>query len=499
MSVVPALTGDLLLRGVRVAGSGRELLPTDGPVDILIRGGVIADIAPTGNLRATAEVVDGGGAWAIPGLWDHHVHLVQWALDAQRVQLGDAASAAEAVRMVADAAPLPDGRIVGAGLRIAEWRERPSLGLLDEVTGERPAYLINADVHSVWLNSAALRREGFEGADEDGMLREEQAFEISRRLNATDEATVDAAVAAAGRRAAARGVTGLVDFDMAWNADAWRRRVASGFDSHRVEFAFYPADLQRAIDEGLHSGAQLDAAGGLVQVGPLKLITDGSLGTRTAACSHSYAGDPQNFGVLNIPADELVGLLARATASGIDVAVHAIGDRAVASALDAFAYTQAQGTVEHAQLVRHADLQRFARLGVAVSVQPMHAIDDRDLASDLWRNQRSLGYPLASLFASGASVRFGSDAPVTPLDPWLGIAAAVHRTGDGRGPWHPEERVSIDTALRASSRRGAAEIGLGAVADIALCGADPRTADRAQLQRMPVVATILGGRVTHRA
>src|SRR5690606_3170561 len=118
-----------------------------------------------------------------------------------------------------------------------------------EATGTRPTYLINADVHSVWLNSAALRREGLAGRDDDGMLREEDAFEISRRLNAADDATADAAVMAASERAASRGITGLVDFDMAWNAEAWRRRAAAGFRAHRVEFAFYPELLQRAIDE----------------------------------------------------------------------------------------------------------------------------------------------------------------------------------------------------------------------------------------------------------
>jgi len=492
------MTGDLLLRSVRVAGPGRELLPDREPVDILIAGGIIADIAPAGGLRAAVETFDADGTWVVPGLWDHHVHTVQWALHAQRVPLGGAGSAAEAAHLMADAAPLVDGRVVGAGFRDGLWGERPSLSLLDEATGTRPTYLINADVHSVWLNSAALRREGLAGRDDDGMLREEDAFEISRRLNAADDATADAAVMAASERAASRGITGLVDFDMAWNAEAWRRRAAAGFRAHRVEFAFYPELLQRAIDEGLRSGDPLDGTGGLVHVGPLKLITDGSLGTRTAACSQPYAGEPENRGVLTIEPDRLRELLIRATASGLDVAVHAIGDRAVTSALDAFAFSQAHGTIEHAQLVRHADLARFGRLGVAASVQPAHAVDDRDLADRLWTHQQSAAYPLATLLSAGAEVRFGSDAPVARLDPWETIAAAVHRTDDERGPWHPQERVPVDAALRASSRHGDATIALGAVADAVLCAADPQTADPETLRRMPVAATILGGRITHR-
>ncbi|WCM56700.1 amidohydrolase [Microbacterium sp. EF45047] len=484
-----------LIRGARPV-DGAALFGSDDPIDIAIADGRIADIAPAGALTPGGAVLEADGCWVLPGLWDHHVHTVQWALDSQRVPLGGVRSAAEAAAVMAAAAPLPDGRRVGAGMRDGLWPDRPDLAALDAVTGDVPTYLINADVHSVWLNSAAFRREGFPPA-QDGMLREEEAFEISRRLNAADDALADAAVQEAGRRAAARGVTGIVDFDMAWNAEAWRRRCVAGFDLHHVEFAFYPPGLTRAIDEGLRTGAELPDTGGLVRVGPLKLISDGSLGTRTAACSHAYADDPGNTGVLTIAPDELRELLTTATAAGIDVAVHAIGDRAVAAALDAFTCTQARGTIEHAQLVRHADLARFGRLGVVASVQPQHAVDDRDLATRLWRDQDAIGYPLASLFAAGVPVRFGSDAPVAPLDPWLGIAAAVARTGDDRAPWHPEERVPVSTALRASSRHGEAELRPGADADLAVCGRDPRTASAAELRGMPVAATLLGGRLTH--
>src|SRR5690606_35434079 len=133
-----------------------------------------------------------------------------------------------AARM-SSAAPLSDGRRIGTGFRDALWQDDPSLQVLDAATGGAPTYLVNADVHSVWLNSAALRREGF--SSPDGVLREEDAFEISKRLNAVDPVHGDRAVLAASRAAAARGVTGFVDFDMAWNADAWARRVGAGFSS----------------------------------------------------------------------------------------------------------------------------------------------------------------------------------------------------------------------------------------------------------------------------
>ncbi|MGB4137496.1 MAG: amidohydrolase family protein, partial [Microbacterium sp.] len=458
------------IREVRIATADRHLIATDEPVDVLIEDGRIADIAPTGALTLHGELLDGQGAWVIPGLWDHHVHTVQWALAGQRLPLGDATSAAEAATRMGAAPVREDGRRVGAGFRDVRWPDRPDLVLLDERTGEIPTYLINADVHSVWLNSAAFRREGFP-APASGMLREEDAFEISRRLNAADPVTADAAVTDAARRAASRGVVGLVDFDMAWNAEAWTRRIAAGFDLHRVEYAVYPHDLDRAIAEGMTTGDPLgNDPSGLIRMGALKIISDGSLGTRTAACSHGYADDPRNHGVLTVPPAELTDLLLRATGAGIEVALHAIGDLAVTAALDAFTVTGARGTIEHAQLVPHGDLARFARLGVAASVQPQHALDDRDAADRLWATQTAIAYPLASLHRSGATLRFGSDAPVAPLDPWQAIAAAVLRTDDERLPWRPEERVDVETALAASARGGTgggAGVRPGAAADLA--------------------------------
>lgn len=488
------------IRAVRIATEDRRLLAADAPVDVLIEDGRISDIAPTGALPLGGHVLDGDGTWIVPGLWDHHVHTVQWALAARREDLSSAGSAVEAAARMATAPVFGDGRKVGTGFRDVRWADRPSLALLDERTGEIPTYLINADVHSVWLNSAAFRREGFPAAA-DGMLREEDAFEISRRLNAADPAVADDAVTAAAQNAASRGIVGLVDFDMAWNAEAWERRLRRGFDLHRVEYAVYPHDLDRAIAEGRHTGQAVDADPlGLVHMGPLKIISDGSLGTRTAACSHGYADDPHNHGVLTVPPAQLQDLLLRATGAGIEIALHAIGDLAVTAALDAFTSTGAQGTIEHAQLVRHGDLARLARLGVAASVQPQHALDDRDAADALWAGQTAIAYPLRSLHSAGAVLRFGSDAPVAALDPWQAISAAVFRTDDGRPAWRPEERLDLQTALAASAHGGTggdAGIRPGAVADLVLLGADPEAADAQGLRAMPVAATIVGGRVTY--
>ena len=498
MSAIGATVGTITR--AQVGGAGRLLLPTDGPVDVFLAEGRIADIAPAGAVRPRGEVLDADGAWLLPGLWDHHVHVLQWALVAQREPLGGAESAAHAARIMAGAAIQPDGRRIGTGFRDALWPDAPTLELLDAATGDTPAYLINADVHSVWMNTAALRREGHR-PDDVGILREGPAFEISRRLNDVDPAIGDALVARMAKDAAVRGVVGLVDLDMAWNEGAWARRLDAGFDTLRVEFGIYPEFLPRAVAEGLRTGEiARGAASDLVRVGALKVITDGSLGTRTAACSHAYPGDPHNHGVLAVSPEELVELMNAATGAGIACAIHAIGDVANSHALDAFALTGATGTIEHAQLVAHADVPRFARLGVGASVQPEHAVDDRDLTDSIWADQTALAYPLRALADSGANLLFGSDAPVSPLDPWAAMAAAVFRTRDGRPAWRPEQGVDAATAVAASTHGGSAAPALiepGALGDLVLCGSDPLVSSESDLRRMPVAATLLAGRLTH--
>lgn len=489
-----------VIAGVRLTGPERTDPFGDEPVDVHIADGLVVDIAPARALPRRGLVLEADGHWLIPGLWDHHVHVVQWALVAQRVPLGSTTSAAHAAAVMGAAEPLPDGRRIGTGFRDALWPDTPSLAVLDAATGETPTYLINADVHSVWLNSAALRREGFE-PDGVGILREELAFEISRRLNAVPADVADPLVARMADDAASRGVVGIVDLDMAWNEEAWVRRVAAGFDALRVSFGIYPEFLDRAVAEGLQTGDIARGGGSdLVRVGALKVITDGSLGTRTAACSHAYPGDPHNHGVITVDTATLVDLMTRATGAGIASAIHAIGDVANSHALDAFTATGAWGTIEHAQLVAHADIPRFARLGIGASVQPEHALDDRDLTDTIWAEQTAQPYPLRALADSGAALLFGSDAPVSPLDPWAAMASAVFRTRDGREPWQPHQRLTPATALSASTRGGSAtpaRLEPGDVADLAVVGHDPLRADEASMRTMPVHATLLAGRLTH--
>src|SRR5690606_32412923 len=218
--------------------------------------------------------------------------------------------------------------------------------------------------------------------------------------------------------------------------------------------------------------------------------------TRTAYCVDHYPGTTER-GMLTVPTAELVPLLRSAVAGGIAPAVHAIGDDAVRLALDAFTMIDGQplpaGTrMEHAQLVRPEDLGRFAALGVAASVQPEHATDDRDVADHYWAGRTGRAFALRSLLDAGAQLLLGSDAPVAPLDPWTTLSAAVTRSRDGREPWHPEQVISIEEGLDASVH---SRIDVGEAADLVAVDRDPF--DPANLADMPVALTMVAGRVTH--
>jgi predicted amidohydrolase YtcJ len=198
---------------------------------------------------------------------------------------------------------------------------------------------------------------------------------------------------------------------------------------------------------------------------------------------------------LNVPPCDLHPLLARASEAGFSIAVHAIGDGANRLALDVFAKLGRGGRIEHAQLVHDADFARFAALDVVASVQPEHAVDDRDVAERYWPGRTGRAFALRSFLDAGAAIVLGSDAPVAPLDPWIAIAAATTRTRDGRAPFHPEQSISVVEALAASTR---SRIAVGEPADLIALDNDPLVSDGDALRNMAVSLTVLGGRITHR-
>jgi predicted amidohydrolase YtcJ len=501
----PCRPPDLVLASVR--HPGEEIC-----FDVHLRAAAVSAIIPSrrgsGALPAATRVVDLEGRYVIPGLWDEHVHMTQWALASNRLDLSGAGSAREAAAAVgahidgdnvAEAgsgagAPGSVQTLVGVGFRDAIWPDLPSLDLLDGVTRGRPTALISHDLHCVWLNSAAAEQYGVP-VDPDGLLREEPAFALTRELGQLQDAVVDPWVRQAGQAAAARGVVGIVDFEMTWNRDAWLRRISGGFAALRVEAAVYPQDLDRAVAEGLRTGLAVANSGGLLSVGPLKVLIDGSLNTRTAYCVDPYPNG--GHGLLTVSEAELLALLVRARQAGFVPAVHAIGDAANQVALDAFEAAGIAGRVEHAQFVRSEDFSRFGRLGVTASVQPAHALDDRDAAEANWPGRTDRAFPLRSLLAAGATLALGSDAPVAPLDPWIAMSAATARARpDGRGPWHAEQSLTRQEALTASTR-GCGRLQVGEPADIAVLDGDPLTVSDAEFAAMPVAATLIAGRFTY--
>lgn len=483
---------DLVLASVRLPG--RTAL-----YDVHVTGGVVSRICRAGMPgNPGSREVDLDGRYVIPGLWDEHVHMTQWALAANRIDLSGAASAREAADVVRSRlSGHTDGglTVVGVGFRDAVWADVPSRELLDGATRGLPTALLSHDLHCVWLNSAAAERHGV-AVDASGLLREEPAFELTRELGKLPDAVVDAWVQESGQAAAARGIVGIVDFEMAWNRDVWRRRVAGGFDYFRVDVSVYRQDLSRAIAEGMQTGQELEGGAGLLRVGPLKVLIDGSLNTRTAYCVDPYPHG--GHGMLTVSEPELLELLVRARESGFVPAVHAIGDGANEVALNAFAAAGIGGRIEHAQFVRGQDFARFGELGLTASVQPAHALDDRDAADSNWAGRTDRAFPLRSLLGAGATLALGSDAPVAPLEPWTAMSAATTRARqDGREPWHAEQSLTRQEALTASTR-GRGRIRVGDPADLVVLDGDPLTVSDAVFAVMPVAATLVAGRFTYR-
>ncbi|WP_439694168.1 amidohydrolase [Curtobacterium sp. SP.BCo] len=493
---------EVLLRTVRRVGT------SGAPADVRIVDGRVAAIAPTGTLDPSGpdtDVVEAAGAWLGPGLVDHHVHFDQWALVRRRVDVSGCDSAEATADLLAEVARtgVADRVLVGHGYRDGMWPRPARRELLDRAVPRLPAVVISGDLHAVWCNALALAHfSQLVGrplvAGEDGVLREQDAFDVTGALSQVPDDVLDAYAADAVEAAAARGLTRVVDLEMRFGLDRWARRIHAGTDGLRVSSGVYPLELDTVLVRGLRTGDVVPGTHGLLTMGPFKVITDGSLGTRTAAVVDAY-GELGGHGVLTWPLDEVVPMVRRAVDAGLVPAIHAIGDRANTLALDVFEAVGARGTIEHAQLLADEDVERFARLGVAASVQPEHAMDDRDIADRYWAGRTDRAFAFASLHRAGARLLLGSDAPVAPLDPWVSMAAAVGRDRDGRPAWNPAERLDALTAWRASTD-GRVGVAVGDVADLVLVSDDPlaTSGSSAALRAMRVLATAIEGRFTYR-
>ena len=445
-----------------------------------------------------------GVAW--PGLTDSHIHLEGLADVKQTVDLAGAGSLKEALaRVRAQAKAVPkDGWVVGSGWYNDVWPDPafPTRRQLDDVVRGKPAYLRRKDGHSAWVSSEALRRGGVDrntadppggqidrdgGGEPTGILRESAMQLVWNLVPREGNGQLDEAMGRVLTDLARLGITSVHSMDTSRGLASLQRLDARGPLPVRVTYNLPLADLPYAERMGVRSGW----GGGWLRVWGVKAFVDGSLGSRTAEML-------DGSGTARLTQPGLVEMIERCARAELNVCLHAIGDGAVRRALDALAphrgaWASWRPRLEHAQCVNPKDMIRMARIGVVASMQPIHAVADRELADRQWPNVTAHAYAWRALEKAGVILAFGSDAPVETADPLAGLDAATEWRR--RAKWHPELALTQASALRAYTSSAAYAAGmegdLGALRPGRLCDMTVVDAGR-------VVATVAGGRITFR-
>ncbi len=485
-------TGAILFAGCRPEVAG-------GPDGRILATGARARAAA----GRSAEVVRLSGR-ALPGLIDAHIHLEGLAGRKLGVDLtGVGTREAALARVEVWASRLRgDAWVTGSGWYNDAWPDAsfPNRHHLDAAAGGRPAYLRRKDGHSAWVSSAALRLAGIDGATPDpagggidrdaqgeptGILRETAMQAVSAIVPPADDSGFDGAMASALAALARLGLTAVHSMDSARGFASLQRLYSRGRLPIRVTYNLPVADLRHAERMGVRSGW----GDGWLRLWGVKAFLDGSLGSRTAEML-------DGSGTQRLPQSELVDVVQRCARAELNVCLHAIGDGAVRRALDALAplrgaWAYWRPRIEHAQCVSPQDAARFARIGVIASMQPIHALADRELADRLWPDVTGHSYSWRALERTGARLAFGSDAPVESADPLAGLDAAI--AWRRRAGWHPELALSRSAALQAYTSGAAYAVGMekdtGAIRPGMLC-------DLTVVDDGRVVATVVGGRVS---
>jgi predicted amidohydrolase YtcJ len=507
---------------------------------IAIAGDRIAAVGTTAEIRAragAAETIDLAGAFVTPGFIDSHIHFLDGGFRLASVQLRDAATRDTFVaRIKAFAATAPPGTwITGGDWDHTLWGgELPRRDWIDAATPDHPVWINRLDGHMALANSAALRAAGVGDGVKDvaggeivrdangrptGVLKDNAMALVDAKVPPPSDAMSDRALDAAMTHVAAQGVTAvhhmgtwehLGVFERAWRA----RRLST-----RIQAAVPLSTWERLRDTvaaaRFGSGGRGDA---WLKVGALKAFVDGSLGSHTAAFHEPFTDAGSDRGLFVTTPEDLYAWIAGADRANLHVAVHAIGDRANTTILDIFdRVAREHGTkdrrfrIEHAQHLRPADLDRIARMGVILSMQPYHVIDDGRWAEKRIGPERlKTTYAFRALLDRNVVLAFGSDWSVAPLDPLLGIYAAVtRRTLDGKHPegWVPEQRITVEEALRAYTSAGAfasfaegtrGRLAPGMKADVVLIDRDLTRIPAAEIEQATIRTTIVGGKVVYR-
>jgi len=512
-------------------------LARPGAQAVAIAGNRIAAVGDDDQIKSLlasdGEAMDLKGRTVVPGLTDSHIHFVEYALRLTRIDLSGIVSRAEAIRRVAERAQMarPGEWLLGGGWDRNLWENTsfPTKGDLDPVTPHNPVALSSKDGHSLWVNSLALTRAGIiaetpnpsggeierQGMGEPtGILKENAEDVVDKVIEKPSLEAIQAALRVAMANAHRVGLTGIHDCEDELAFAAFQELAKRGELGLRVLMHVPVKNLDDAIGLGLRTGFGNER----LRMGGVKMFADGALGSRTAAMLAPYEDGPLNLGITVTSKEEMQELVSRASQAGISAAIHAIGDRANRDVLDILEESRQSGEgmglrhrIEHVQLLHPTDIPRLAKLGVIASMQPIHATSDMEMVKRHWGEERARGaYAWRSLLDVGTVLAFGSDCPVESLDPLVGIhAAATRRRADGSpgpGGWHPEERITVEDAVRAytsgaayasGEEREKGSITPGKLADLAILSQDIFTVAPMAILKTEVEATILDGQLVY--
>jgi predicted amidohydrolase YtcJ len=538
--------------GPSLAEDGADLLLQHGvfyPVQppgrvegsLAVQGGRIVYLGPdagAGRFRGPrTRVVDLAGRTVTPGLIDAHSHLLGLGRALAEVDLTAAPTYDEVIRRVREAAArVPQGTwVFGRGWDQNLWpgQQFPSQEPLSSAVPDHPVWLTRVDGHAALVNARALQILGIDAAVKDPaggrFLRDaagrpsgvlvDNAMNVLGRLPGATGAENERWLRAGARHCLAFGLTTVTDMGVeAGEIEAYRALRRAGELPLRA--ALFLTDNQALLDEWFRRGPESDPEARLVIRG-VKMYADGALGSRGAALLEPYSDDPGNIGLLVTPGDHMEDVARRALAAGFQVGIHAIGDRGSLVALDAMEKAlggprpEARFRLEHTQVTRVQDLERMARLGIIASMQPTHATSDMPWADErLGEGRLERAYAWRKVLSGisggdGGRLALGSDFPVEPADPRLGLYAAVTRQdlkGNPAGGWLPGERLSREEALRGFTLDAAwslfleNEVGsleVGKRADMVVFARDIMTVPEAEIPRVEIDMTLVDGRIVH--